>query len=360
MHTRYAHLNHVYVKVGDRVVLGQKIGTNGTANGQWYAHTHRDHPKRFPTLANGQKNWNFYCIGWSKQKVQEWFADPRKYPKALGKGFDHLGLGWLQYWDYASNSNRIPFARAKAPCFHPGLDENGKGAGNADYDAPVYCVKSGTVVHTYTGRGSNGKWGRMIVVQEDSENVNHNTKNMTQPLTDTLRTTLKHILGVDFGHKLSEGEQKNIARMLTEKIDALNGKIAVVTRKRDKMAEQADALERALKNVQEKDETQSLRVALSECQRTKASLSDEIASLRAKLKHVQQSQKEQGITPQQAVALITAKDWKRAGWTLVNFAMAAAVTYLSYLATNQNVAIAATVLPVAQAIAQYVTKKVNK
>jgi len=51
---------------------------------------------------------------------------------------------------------------------------------------------------------------------------------------------------------------------------------------------------------------------------------------------------------------------KRAGWNLINSLMAFVVAGLTYMATDQNVAWAATAWPIAQMFSQMLTKYVNQ
>jgi len=51
-------------------------------------------------------------------------------------------------------------------------------------------------------------------------------------------------------------------------------------------------------------------------------------------------------------------DGKRALWTLLNSIMAMAVSILIYF-NSDNVIIAGMILPLAQALSQYITKKLN-
>lgn len=185
--TRYGHVNQVFVKIGDTVNVGQKIATNGTGNGQWLAHLHRDHPKTIP-----DGNFGFYNIGWTKEKTFASFADPNTYPKALGAGYSHLGYGWLEEATYAGGK-----------CFHPGLDENGKGSGNDDYDGSVYAVADGIVRYVYSGTGSNGGWGKIIVVEEI---IKEEPMEMTKDLKEAVE-----LLGVKAGEKLNDKEQDRLA-----------------------------------------------------------------------------------------------------------------------------------------------------
>lgn len=220
MYTRYGHVNQVFVKVGDKVKLGQKIATNGTGNGQWQAHLHRDHPVIIPG-----GNYAFYNIGWTLSRTKEMFADPARYPKALGKEYDHEGLGYLQFWDYATNTNNVTFAKAKSPCYHPGLDENGKGSGNSDYDDPIYCVAEGTVVYVANDRNaSNGGWGKLIVIREeklDEVKSNDDSMKATKKLSDLYLS----VTGRDSQQVLDEGEQDKLAETVNAVFADLRGRI---------------------------------------------------------------------------------------------------------------------------------------
>ena len=55
---------------------------------------------------------------------------------------------------------------------------------------------------------------------------------------------------------------------------------------------------------------------------------------------------------------VKSKAAKRALWTLLNSVMALAVSYLAYMASN-SVMWAVSVLPVAQALSQFITKYLN-
>lgn len=192
MYTRYGHVNQIFVKAGDKVKVGQKIATNGTGNGQWLAHLHRDHPKEIP---NG--NYGFYNIGWTKEKTVATFNDPTTYPKALGSLYDHLGYGWLEFATYSTGK-----------CYHPGLDENGKGSGNTDLDDPVYAVTDGVVEYVYAGTGTNGGWGHLIVIKELITNE--------APMNEDFAKAVGEVCGEDWGKNLNDGEQKDAAKKLKE------------------------------------------------------------------------------------------------------------------------------------------------
>jgi len=155
---RYGHLEGIKLKVGDLVSGGQLIAKNGTGNGQWLAHCHYD------ILTYRPAKWTEYCIGKSKEWVIAHYADPRGEEKKIMPTFDHLGLGWLEYWDYDSQSKKT--IGAKSPCFHPGIDLNGKGSGNADLDDPIYSRCYGRVVYVYSGTDKNDGWGDLVVIEE--------------------------------------------------------------------------------------------------------------------------------------------------------------------------------------------------
>ncbi|HBI17139.1 MAG TPA: hypothetical protein DDY52_03250 [Candidatus Moranbacteria bacterium] len=158
---RYGHLEGIKIKVGDIVKKNQMIAKNGTGNGQWYAHCH------FDILSYTPKKFTEYCIGKSKDWVKDNYADPRGLEKIVMPTFHHYGLEWLEYWDYDSQSKKV--AGAKSPCFHPGLDLNGKGSGNADLNDPIHSACDGVVVYVYSGTGKNEGWGDMVVVEEKKE-----------------------------------------------------------------------------------------------------------------------------------------------------------------------------------------------
>jgi heme/copper-type cytochrome/quinol oxidase subunit 4 len=52
------------------------------------------------------------------------------------------------------------------------------------------------------------------------------------------------------------------------------------------------------------------------------------------------------------------KEAKRGYWTILNTLMALGVSFVAYMA-SENVAVAVTVLPFAQAISQFLTKYIN-
>lgn len=149
---RYGHVEGILVKVGDEIKKGQKIAKNGTGNGQWYAHCHFDILKYRPV------SFTEFCVGKSKEWVKDHYADPRGLEKTVMPTFHHLGYGWLEDAQYSGGH-----------AFHPGLDLNGAGSGNADLNDPIFSACDGVVVYAYGGTSTNGGWGDMIVIEEIEE-----------------------------------------------------------------------------------------------------------------------------------------------------------------------------------------------
>ncbi len=152
MFHRYGHIEKIKFKVDDKVKRGQLIAENGTGNGQWPAHCHYD------ILTYKPARWTEYCIGKTKDWVKAHYADPRGNEKVVMPTFDHLGYGWLVDSQYAGGH-----------AFHPGVDLNGKGSGNADLDDPIYSACDGVVVYAYSGTDKNSGWGDMIVIEQIEE-----------------------------------------------------------------------------------------------------------------------------------------------------------------------------------------------
>lgn len=146
---RLGHLQTITANVGQRVKKGDKVGTNGTGNGQWPAHLHYDCPKK------ELKSWTSYVFGWTKQEVADVYADPKQWRKLVAPWFDHFGWEYLELATYGTKK-----------CYHPGEDLNGKGAGNADLGMIIYSPCDAEVVYAYLGTGSNAGWGQLLVLKE--------------------------------------------------------------------------------------------------------------------------------------------------------------------------------------------------
>ena len=167
---RFGHLDKNMVKFGERVKKGQQIGTIGNGNkwtakniinllfnGKMSAHLHYD-------ISNKEVKQD-YVIGWSKAKVKAQYIDPYQDAKDEGYTFndvtecDHLGWDWL---DDIGNG------------YHPGVDLNGKGAGDTDFGNPIYSPIDGIVTYEWRGWTANKGWGNLIVIKENEELVcNH-------------------------------------------------------------------------------------------------------------------------------------------------------------------------------------------
>lgn len=351
-YTRYGHINKVFVKVGDKIKKGQKIATNGTGNGQWLAHLHRDHPKTFP-LVNGYPKYTFYNIGWTKQRTMEYFADPTTYAKALGKGYDHLGYGWLTVAIYKGGKS-----------YHPGLDENGKGIGNADYDAPVYAVTDGVVEYVYNGNGSNGGWGRLIIVKEKTitpptTNIPKDHSRNTIVMEKSFKKFLQEKTGKDFGDNLNENEQREVVEILTEREQTITHNLHNEELKLREQLNYATSLVELKNREIDKKNDQLIEIA-----NQRAEAHRELTECRA--------QREGDIDVNEIVGFIKAKDWKRAGWQIINIAMAviaAAGGSVAFLddaalaqikdAVNTHTISAGLVIALLTAVAQFITKKLN-
>jgi hypothetical protein len=154
-HWRYGHLSKIVIVKGQKIKKLDLIGFMGGTGG-WSSHLHLD------CLIYEPKNWTEYVIGKSKKWVLEHYADPRNYTsKDVPTLYNHLGYGWLEYAKYTGGN-----------AYHPGLDINGPGAGNADLGQPIYSVCDGEVEFVYDGAEKNSGWGKMIIIKEEDEPQN--------------------------------------------------------------------------------------------------------------------------------------------------------------------------------------------
>lgn len=147
----FAHCDKNFVRKGDKVVKHvTPIGTVGTGNGQWYAHLHF-------SISEGltPQQLKKYVAGWSKEKVQSFYKDPRKinFEKMFGRKMDvgNFGYDWLQWIGYG---------------YHPGVDVNGLGGGNTDFGYPFKASCDGVVVWEERTWFKNGGWGNLVIVEE--------------------------------------------------------------------------------------------------------------------------------------------------------------------------------------------------
>jgi hypothetical protein len=151
MWQRHGHVNKIFVVKGQTVKKGDIIATVGNGNGQYKnaSHDHADFPNQI------LNPWTSYVFGISKEGVRHLYSDPKPFRKICAPWYDHLGWGYLDYATYGTNH-----------CYHPGEDWNGKGAGDSDFDFPIYSAFDSKVVYIYDGTGSNGGWGKLIVLKE--------------------------------------------------------------------------------------------------------------------------------------------------------------------------------------------------
>lgn len=148
----FAHMDRNFVKKGDRVIqYVTPIGTIGTGNGQYFAHLHF-------SLSTGltPAQLKAYVKGWSKEKVQTFYHDPRKvdFNKMFGTKVDvgNFGYDWLQW---------------TGSLFHPGVDVNGLGGGNSDIGMAFKSSCNGVVIDEWRGWTKNGGWGNWTLILED-------------------------------------------------------------------------------------------------------------------------------------------------------------------------------------------------
>lgn len=182
---RLGHVNKIFVRVGDEVKKGDKIATNGNANGKWLAHCHLDGFYEFDDPF-------FYNIGWSKEATDKKFFDTTSYSKIVMPSFDHYGLEWLQWHNYGTAS------RPRAS-WHPGVDLNGPGAGNADFDEPLHAPCDGKVKFV----GARSDWGNIIIIEEKMSEKNHDVK-------EIMKVAKSH-LDIDAGNRINKREDDEIA-----------------------------------------------------------------------------------------------------------------------------------------------------
>lgn len=141
----YAHLKDCLVKVGDRVKGGQQIGNLGKS-GTSSAHLHFEIQKVFRT-------YTAYTKGLTREKVLEYYQDPRPYEKIVFPLQDHYGWEWLS--DIGGGQ------------LHPGIDLNGKGAGDSDLGLPVYSGCDGRVEFV----GFTEGWGNHIFINREESKM---------------------------------------------------------------------------------------------------------------------------------------------------------------------------------------------
>jgi len=142
----FAHMDRNLVRKGDKVIKHvTPIGTVGSGNGQYFAHLH------FSISEGLTVDQLFkYVSGWSKEKVEKYYRDPRK---VFGVKMDvgNFGYDFLQWIGYG---------------YHPGVDVNGLGGGNTDFGMPFKSSCDGEVIYEWRGWTKNGGWGNLIIIEE--------------------------------------------------------------------------------------------------------------------------------------------------------------------------------------------------
>ena len=216
---RYGHAADLFVKVGDIVKKGQKIGTIGKGGpNNFSAHVHFDIPK------NKLANWTSFVINKSKEFVAENYADPEPFKKIVLPNFSHEGLDYLEFWKYPGG-----------PAYHPGDDLN-SGSGDSDFGHPFFSACDGIVVYAYAGTDSNNGWGKLLVVEENNQpnpNPPMEGKSKVEP---ELRDALKYAHDLEIGEYIDPKDQLLMAEHLRllkdsematrKKIDAVRGIVA--------------------------------------------------------------------------------------------------------------------------------------
>lgn len=147
----FAHMDKNLVKKGDKVIKNvTPIGTVGNGNGQFFAHLHF-------SISEGLSvdQLRAYIKGWTKEKVSQFYKDPRKidFNKMFGTKVDvgNFGYDFLQWIGYG---------------YHPGVDVNGLGGGNTDFGMPFKSSCDGEVIYEWRGWTKNGGWGNLIIIEE--------------------------------------------------------------------------------------------------------------------------------------------------------------------------------------------------
>lgn len=184
---RFGHMDKVLVKEGDNIKKGQKLGTVGTGNNQFSAHLHYDRP--YKTLPK----WTGFVFGMTKDQVRQSYLDSRDLEAVVFPAFHHYGWRYLELATYGTKK-----------CYHPGGDLNGIGAGNADLGMPFFSPCDGKVVYCYAGTGTNGGWGKLLVIEE-AKDPGIST---SIPVMGETTTTAVPVQNAPNGPKIDAGEAK--------------------------------------------------------------------------------------------------------------------------------------------------------
>ena len=216
---RYGHANELFVKVGDKVKAGQKIGTIGKGGpNNFSAHVH------FDIILEKLANWTSFVIGKSKQWVAAHHADPEPYKKIVLPNFSHEGLDYLEFWQYPGG-----------PAYHPGDDLN-SGGGDTDFGDPFYSATDGVVVYAYNGPDSNNGWGKLLVIEESNSSNPNPPMDGKSKVEPELRDALKYAHDIEIGEFIDPQDQRVMAEHLRllkdsemaarKKVDQVRGIVA--------------------------------------------------------------------------------------------------------------------------------------
>ena len=189
MYFRLGHSSKQFVKKGDTVKKGQKIAEMGTGNGQYSSHAHADFPIEMIW-------WTDYVFGKTKEQVKKAYADPKPYRLICCPAYDHMGWGYLEYATYGTKH-----------CYHPGEDWNGKGGGNADLGQPIYAPFDGEVVYLYDGAGTNGGWGKLLVLKEVKTEVAPTPQISTETPVATFSASTVPYYDIEVGSETLSGTE---------------------------------------------------------------------------------------------------------------------------------------------------------
>ena len=128
----FAHNNRNLVKVGDKVEQYKTpIGTFGTAGGAYYAHLHFSISKDLtPSQIKG------YVNGWTKDQVKQSYIEPKdiNFNKMMPNMPINVGVNGYDWLDNYGKG------------YHPGVDVNGDGGGNTDFDWEFRASCNGKVI----------------------------------------------------------------------------------------------------------------------------------------------------------------------------------------------------------------------
>lgn len=145
----FAHNLENFVKTGDFVKKGDKIGSIGKGyNNEYFAHLHF-------SVSEGLSDDELkkYVSRWSKKKVQQYFQKPDFELFQIPMDAGNLGYGWLQW-----------FGRG----YHPGIDYNAPTGGDTDLGVPFFSPVNGIV--SFAGDWGKG-WGNVVIVNKNEGEI---------------------------------------------------------------------------------------------------------------------------------------------------------------------------------------------